>query len=170
MSFTCASRRTAWSYASRARRPAGGGPTSSCRASAAKTPARYARPARSPRSSIVTGKDFGGGRVPADHRRRHHRGPADRGRGLRNPARQRRAAAARRAVAPTERLPPRGLRARFITEATLNGALDEQIMPHSQQSRPARRAAIAGARRGRRSRPAARPVSHRRGNASSGVR
>lgn len=43
-----------------------------------------------------------------------------------------RAAAAQLTVAATERLSPHGLRAGMITEATLNGALDEQIMPHSR--------------------------------------
>jgi integrase len=43
-----------------------------------------------------------------------------------------RAAAAKLTVAATERLSPHGLRAGMITEATLNGALDEQIMPHSR--------------------------------------
>ena len=39
-----------------------------------------------------------------------------------------RAAAAKLTVSETERLSPHGLRAGMITEATLNGALDEQIM------------------------------------------
>ena len=43
-----------------------------------------------------------------------------------------RAAAAKLTVSETERLSPHGLRAGMITEATLNGALDEQIMPHSR--------------------------------------
>jgi hypothetical protein len=43
-----------------------------------------------------------------------------------------RAAAAKITVAATEQLSPHGLRAGTITEATLNGALDEQIMPHSR--------------------------------------
>ena len=43
-----------------------------------------------------------------------------------------RAFAAKLTVAPTERLSPHGLRAGMITEASLNGALDEQIMPHSR--------------------------------------
>jgi integrase len=43
-----------------------------------------------------------------------------------------RAGAAKLTVAATERLSPHGLRAGMITEATLNGALDEQIMPHSR--------------------------------------
>jgi integrase len=43
-----------------------------------------------------------------------------------------RAAAAKLTVAETERLSPHGLRAGMITEATLNGALDEQIMLHSR--------------------------------------
>jgi integrase len=43
-----------------------------------------------------------------------------------------RAVAAKLTVAPTERLSPHGLRAGMITEASLNGALDEQIMPHSR--------------------------------------
>jgi len=43
-----------------------------------------------------------------------------------------RAAAANLTVAATERLSPHGLRAGMITEASLNGALDEQIMPHSR--------------------------------------
>ena len=44
-----------------------------------------------------------------------------------------RAAAAQLTVSETERLSsPHGLRAGMITEATLNGALDEQIMPHSR--------------------------------------
>ena len=43
-----------------------------------------------------------------------------------------RAAAAKLTVADTERLSPHGLRAGLITEASLNGALDEQIMPHSR--------------------------------------
>jgi integrase len=43
-----------------------------------------------------------------------------------------RAAAAKLTVAAAERLSPHGLRAGMITEATLNGALDEQIMPHSR--------------------------------------
>jgi integrase len=41
-------------------------------------------------------------------------------------------AAAQLTVPDTERLSPHGLRAGMITEATLNGALDEQIMPHSR--------------------------------------
>lgn len=43
-----------------------------------------------------------------------------------------RAAAATLTVAATERLSPHGLRAGMITEATLNGALDERIMPYSR--------------------------------------
>jgi integrase len=43
-----------------------------------------------------------------------------------------RAAAAKLTVPDIERLLPHGLRAEMITEATLNGALDEQIMPHSR--------------------------------------
>ncbi len=43
-----------------------------------------------------------------------------------------RAAAAKLTVDATERLSPHGLRAGLITEASLNGALDEQIMPHSR--------------------------------------
>jgi integrase len=43
-----------------------------------------------------------------------------------------RAVVAKLTVAETERLSPHGLRARMITKATLNGALDEQIMPHSR--------------------------------------
>jgi integrase len=43
-----------------------------------------------------------------------------------------RAAAAKLTVPETERLSPHGLRAGLITEASLNGALDEQIMPHSR--------------------------------------
>jgi len=43
-----------------------------------------------------------------------------------------RAAAAQLTVHATERLSPHGLRAGMITEASLNGALDEQIMPHSR--------------------------------------
>ena len=43
-----------------------------------------------------------------------------------------RAAAAKLTVPDAERLSPHGLRAGMITEATLNGALDEQIMPHSR--------------------------------------
>jgi integrase len=43
-----------------------------------------------------------------------------------------RAAAAKLTVPETERLSPHGLRAGMITEATLNGALDEQIMPHTR--------------------------------------
>ena len=43
-----------------------------------------------------------------------------------------RAAAAQLTVLATERLSPHGLRAGMITEASLNGALDEQIMPHSR--------------------------------------
>jgi integrase len=45
---------------------------------------------------------------------------------------QARAAAAKLTVAATERLSPHGLRAGMITEAPLNGALDEQIMPHTR--------------------------------------
>ena len=43
-----------------------------------------------------------------------------------------RAAAAKLTVSEGERLSPHGLRAGMITEASLNGALDEQIMPHSR--------------------------------------
>lgn len=43
-----------------------------------------------------------------------------------------RAAAAKLTVHPTERLSPHGLRAGLITEASLKGALDEQIMPHTR--------------------------------------
>jgi integrase len=43
-----------------------------------------------------------------------------------------RAAAAKLTVAATERLSPHGLRAGLITEASLAGALDEQIMPHTR--------------------------------------
>jgi integrase len=45
-----------------------------------------------------------------------------------------RAAAAQLTVHATERLSPHGLRAGMITEASLNGALDEQIMPHSRHT------------------------------------
>ena len=43
-----------------------------------------------------------------------------------------RAQAAGLSVPVTERLSPHGLRAGLIVEASLNGALDEQIMPHSR--------------------------------------
>jgi hypothetical protein len=61
--------------------------------------------------------------VPAVYRRRHDRGPADRPKAR---------AAAKRTVPETERLSPHGLRA----EATLNAALDEQIMPHTRHKDP----------------------------------
>ncbi len=47
---------------------------------------------------------------------------------------RRRAAAVGLAVHDTERLSPHGLRAGFITEAYLNGALDEQVAHHARQS------------------------------------
>jgi integrase len=40
---------------------------------------------------------------------------------------------ARLTVDGTERLSPHGLRAGFITEAYLKGALDEQVMHHTRQ-------------------------------------
>jgi len=46
---------------------------------------------------------------------------------------RRRAALAHITVHETERLSPHGLRAGFITEAYLNGALDEQVMHHARQ-------------------------------------
>jgi site-specific recombinase XerD len=46
---------------------------------------------------------------------------------------RRRAAMARLTVDETERLSPHGLRAGFITEAYLKGALDEQVMHHTRQ-------------------------------------
>jgi len=46
---------------------------------------------------------------------------------------RRRAALAGLTVPETERLSPHGLRAGFITEAYLNGALDEQVMAHARQ-------------------------------------
>ena len=46
---------------------------------------------------------------------------------------QRRAALAGLAVPEGERLSPHALRAGFITEAYLNGALDEQVMAHVRQ-------------------------------------
>ena len=45
----------------------------------------------------------------------------------------RRAAQANLTVPEGERLSPHGLRAGFITEAYLNGALDEQVMAHARQ-------------------------------------
>jgi integrase len=47
---------------------------------------------------------------------------------------RRRAAAAGLTVQPSERLSPHGLRAGFITEAYLRGALDEQVMHHARHS------------------------------------
>ena len=47
---------------------------------------------------------------------------------------RRRAAAVGLTVHETERLSPHGLRAGFITEAYLNGALDEQVAHHARQS------------------------------------
>lgn len=47
---------------------------------------------------------------------------------------RRRAAAAGLTVHPNERLSPHGLRAGFITEAYLRGALDEQVMHHARHS------------------------------------
>ena len=46
---------------------------------------------------------------------------------------RRRAAAAGLTVDATERLSPHGLRAGFITEAYLHGALDEQVQAHARQ-------------------------------------
>lgn len=46
---------------------------------------------------------------------------------------RRRAALAGLSVPEGERLSPHGLRAGFITEAYLNGALDEQVMAHARQ-------------------------------------
>lgn len=46
---------------------------------------------------------------------------------------RRRAAGAGLAATDGERLSPHGLRAGFITEAYLNGALDEQVMAHARQ-------------------------------------
>ncbi|PHK92987.1 Site-specific recombinase XerD [Roseomonas rosea] len=46
---------------------------------------------------------------------------------------RRRATLARLTVDETERLSPHGLRAGFITEAYLKGALDEQVMHHTRQ-------------------------------------
>ena len=46
---------------------------------------------------------------------------------------RRRAEMARLTVDETERLSPHGLRAGFITEAYLKGALDEQVMHHARQ-------------------------------------
>ena len=46
---------------------------------------------------------------------------------------RRRAAAAGLIVEATERLSPHGLRAGFITEAYLHGALDEQVQQHARQ-------------------------------------
>ena len=43
------------------------------------------------------------------------------------------AARAGLAVEASERLSPHGLRAGFITEAYLHGALDEQVMAHARQ-------------------------------------
>ena len=45
-----------------------------------------------------------------------------------------RAKAARLTVHPSERLSPHGLRAGFITEAYLSGALDEQVMNHARHA------------------------------------
>jgi integrase len=45
---------------------------------------------------------------------------------------RRRAAMARLTVDEAERLSPHGLRAGFITEAYLKGALDEQVMHHTR--------------------------------------
>ena len=47
---------------------------------------------------------------------------------------RRRAALAGLAVDDGERLSPHGLRAGFITEAYLHGALDEQVMAHARQN------------------------------------
>nr|WP_245215007.1 tyrosine-type recombinase/integrase [Pararoseomonas indoligenes] len=63
---------------------------------------------------------------------------------------RRRAEMARLMVDETERLSPHGLRAGFITEAYLKGALDEQVMHHARQKSIAttqgyrRRAKITG--------------------------
>jgi hypothetical protein len=46
---------------------------------------------------------------------------------------RRRAALANSTVHESERLSPHGLRAGFITEAYLRGALDEQVMHHTRQ-------------------------------------
>ena len=46
---------------------------------------------------------------------------------------RRRAELARITVDTAERLSPHGLRAGFITEAYLKGALDEQVMHHARQ-------------------------------------
>ena len=71
-----------------------------------------------------------------------------------------RAAAAQLTVHATERLSPHGLRAGMITEASLNGALDEQIMPHSRHKDAVHHARLSPARadRGRQPGAAARPV------------
>ena len=45
-----------------------------------------------------------------------------------------RAARAKLTVHPSERLSPHGLRAGFITEAYLSGALDEQVMTHARHA------------------------------------
>lgn len=49
---------------------------------------------------------------------------------------RRRAALAGLTVHESERLSPHGLRAGFITEAYLNGALDEQVAHHARQKDP----------------------------------
>ncbi len=46
---------------------------------------------------------------------------------------QRRAGQAKLTVEDGERLSPHGMRAGYITEAYLNGALDEQVMAHARQ-------------------------------------
>jgi integrase len=46
---------------------------------------------------------------------------------------RRRAELAGLEIAATERLSPHGMRAGFITEAYLHGALDEQVMAHARQ-------------------------------------
>ena len=47
---------------------------------------------------------------------------------------RRRAAQAGLTVPPGERLSPHGLRAGFVTEATMAGARDEQIMAHTRHA------------------------------------
>ena len=140
----------------RRRLPALGAGRHRCRPSAVRNRERdRAHPALEDRSGGA-----GGGRRPAAHARRgdvpgrRARGLAAAGKIRRGPVFRRitaagtlegrltgdgvykilrvRAAAAKLTVSENERLSPHGLRAGMITEATLNGALDEQIMPHSR--------------------------------------
>ena len=89
--------------------------------------------------------------VPPAHRGGHDRRPADRQRRVEDPAAP--GGAAGLTVDDGERLSPHGLRAGFITEAYLHGALDEQVQRPRPPEERHHHAALPQPRQDRRRQP-----------------